>query len=101
MNKPYVVSDGILVLNLRPAGDGWYAVTSPIDPQLITQARSIEEAFEMAHDARKSLADARKQLAKRLSQIALSGSKSPSARAPSSPGPTKPIAKKASREKTA
>src|SRR3982751_3122862 len=51
MPKQYTVSDGKLVLVLRPAGKGWYAVTSPLDPGLITQARSVEEAFVMAYDA--------------------------------------------------
>lgn len=72
MSKPYFVSDGHLTLSLQPAGDGWYAVTSPLDPQLITQARSIEEAFAMAHDAQKSLADARKKLARQLNELVTS-----------------------------
>jgi len=58
--QPYIVCDGVLTLSLQPAEGGWYAVTSPLDPQLITQAKSIEEAFEMAYDAQKSLAEARK-----------------------------------------
>ncbi len=55
----YTVSDGKLTLFLRDAGDGWFAVTSPLDPELHTQAKSLAEAFEMAHDARKALASAR------------------------------------------
>ena len=47
----YKVCDGDLVLELRPAGKGWYAVTSPMEPELHTQAKSIEEAFDMARDA--------------------------------------------------
>lgn len=47
----YTVSDGSLVLTLEAAEKGWYVVTSPLDPELVTQARSIEEAFEMARDA--------------------------------------------------
>lgn len=47
----YTVSDGGLVLTLEPAEDGWYVVTSPLDPELTTQAKTIEEAFEMARDA--------------------------------------------------
>lgn len=35
---------------LEPAEEGGYLVTSPLDPQLVTQAESVEEAFEMAYD---------------------------------------------------
>src|SRR4051794_1893001 len=66
MPKQYTVSDGKLVLVMRPAGKGWYAVTSPLDPGLITQARSVEEAFYMAYDAQKCLRSARAKLARRL-----------------------------------
>lgn len=51
MPTHYTVSDGELVLFLWPAEDGGYNVTSPLDPALITQAETVEEAFEMAHDA--------------------------------------------------
>jgi antitoxin HicB len=55
----YVVSDGKLTLLLEydPEFKG-YAVTSPFNPQLITQAHSLEEAFEMAYDALDSLSAA-------------------------------------------
>jgi predicted RNase H-like HicB family nuclease len=49
--KHYTVSDGELVLFLWPAEEGGYNVTSPLDPALITQAETFEEAFEMARDA--------------------------------------------------
>jgi antitoxin HicB len=74
MPKSYTLSDGKLVLTLRPAGEGWYAVTSPLDPELITQARSIEEAFEMAYDARKCLRAVRAQRV-RQSRLVLKGDK--------------------------
>ncbi|MCI0700056.1 MAG: type II toxin-antitoxin system HicB family antitoxin [Planctomycetia bacterium] len=45
----YTVTDGDLVLVLEP-DDGWYCVTSPFNPDIITQARTLEEAFEMARD---------------------------------------------------
>jgi len=45
----YTVTDGELVLVLEP-DDGWYCVTSPFNPDIITQARTLEEAFEMARD---------------------------------------------------
>ena len=51
MPKHYTVSDGELVLFLWPAEEGGYDVTSPLDPALITQAETVEEAFVMARDA--------------------------------------------------
>ncbi len=48
--KKYIVTDGELTLTLEPDEPGWYVVTSPFDPDVLTQARSIEEAFEMARD---------------------------------------------------
>jgi len=45
----YTVTDGELVLVLEP-DDGWYCVTSPFNPDIVTQARTLEEAFEMARD---------------------------------------------------
>lgn len=51
MPRHYTVSDGELVLFLWPAEEGGYGVTSPLDPALITQAETLEEAFLMAHDA--------------------------------------------------
>lgn len=63
--KTYTVCDGELVLELLPAGDGLYCVTSPMDPGITTQAKSIEEAFYMARDAQKCLKETRKIAAKR------------------------------------
>ena len=34
--------DGKLVLNLEAAEEGGYIVTSPLDPELITQAETLE-----------------------------------------------------------
>jgi len=61
MNKPpfYVVSNGRLLLHLEPAEEGGYLVTSPYDPDLITEADSLEEAFENAEDAALTLAEDR------------------------------------------
>lgn len=39
------------MLTLEEADNGWLVVTSPIDPGLTTQARTITEAFENARDA--------------------------------------------------
>jgi antitoxin HicB len=68
----YTVSDGKLVLNLEPAEEGGYVVTSPLDPELITQAETIEEAFENARDASHALKRARVKLLRRLSASATS-----------------------------
>lgn len=59
MAKKYTVSDGDLTLELQEIEDGWLLVRSPTDPAMITQARTIKEAFAMARDAFKALAEAR------------------------------------------
>jgi antitoxin HicB len=59
--KRYTVSDGKLVLTLEDAEEGGFIVTSPLDPQLITEAETIGEAFFMARDAMKGLAIARRK----------------------------------------
>ena len=65
--KHYTVSDGRLVLNLQPAEEGGYIVTSPLDPQLITEAETVEKAFENARDATKALRQSRAKLLRKLS----------------------------------
>jgi antitoxin HicB len=57
--KKYTVSDGKLVLTLQEDEGGWYTVTSPTDPAMITQAKTIKEAFRMARDAFAALAASR------------------------------------------
>ena len=66
MTTQYTVSDGKLVLSLEPAEEGGYVVTSPLDPELITQAETIEEAFANARDAAQALRRSRKKLLQRL-----------------------------------
>jgi antitoxin HicB len=66
MRKRYTVSDGRLVLNLEEAEEGGYIVTSPLDPELITQAETIAEAFANARDAAKALKSSRSRLMRRL-----------------------------------
>jgi len=58
--KTYTVSDGELVLTLEKDEGDWYCVTSPMEPELVTQAKSVPEAFEMARDAIHELHEARK-----------------------------------------
>ncbi len=62
----YTVSDGDLVLFLQEAEEGGYIVTSPLDPQLVTEAQTISEAFIMARDAMESLQESRAKLFEQL-----------------------------------
>ena len=64
--QQFTVSDGKLVLILESAEEGGYVVTSPLDPELITESETLEEAFENARDAAKSLRQARARLRKEL-----------------------------------
>jgi antitoxin HicB len=66
MMKQYTVSDGKLVLTLQEAEEGGYIVTSPFDPQLITEAETVREAFENARDALAALTISRRKLIKKL-----------------------------------
>jgi antitoxin HicB len=66
MAKQYTVHDGKLVLTLEEAEEGGYIVTSPLDPAMITEAETIEEAFENARDAVKALRRSREKLAEAL-----------------------------------
>ncbi len=59
MATRYTVSDGKLVLKLEAAEEGGFVVTSPLDPELITEAETIEEAFANARDASQALKQAR------------------------------------------
>lgn len=58
----YTVSDGDLVLTLEEAEEGGFIVTSPLDPELITEADSLPEAFMMARDALEALTASRSKL---------------------------------------
>lgn len=63
----YTVSDGKLVLTLEEAEEGGYVVTSPLDPQLITEAETVREAFDNARDALRALTESRAKLLRKLS----------------------------------
>jgi antitoxin HicB len=67
MSKRYTVSDGKMVLNLGEAEKGGYVVSSPLDPELMTEAETLEEAFANARDAAKALKQSRARLMRRLS----------------------------------
>ena len=60
------VSDGELVLHLEVAEEGCYIVTSPFEPELITEAETLEGAFAMAKDAVKALRISRTKLHRKL-----------------------------------
>ncbi len=54
------------MLELTEADEGGFVVTSPLDPELITEAESVSEAFENARDAIKCLRQARRKLFRQL-----------------------------------
>ena len=68
--RSYTVSDGQLVLTLTEAEEGGYVVTSPMDPELITEGETVAEAFEMARDALEGLRESRVKLIAQLKSIA-------------------------------
>ncbi len=61
MPEQYTVSigKGKLVVVISRAKEGGYVVTSPFDPELLTQSETIDEAIAMAKDAHKTLTEAR------------------------------------------
>lgn len=70
MRKGYTITDGKIVLTLERAEEGGYVVTSPVHPELITEAETIEEAFSNARDALKALLRSRAKLIRRLAATA-------------------------------
>jgi predicted RNase H-like HicB family nuclease len=69
MMARYTVSDGKLVLTLETAEESGYVVISPLDPELITQAETLEEAFANARDVRQALKQARRKLLRHMSAV--------------------------------
>jgi hypothetical protein len=59
MGRRYTVTDGRTVLRLESAEEGGYVVRSPFDPELITEAETLAEAFRNARDAARALARSR------------------------------------------
>jgi predicted RNase H-like HicB family nuclease len=55
----YIVTDGELTLLLEAAEEGGYLVTSPFDPDILTEADTLEGAFEMARDVVQTYKDYR------------------------------------------
>ncbi len=66
--KSYTVSDGKLVLVLKEAREGGFVVTSPLDPEMITEAETVTEAFSNARDALKALRQSRVKLFRKLAR---------------------------------
>jgi antitoxin HicB len=64
--RAYTVSDGEMLLSLEPAEEGGYVVTSPLDPELVTEAQSLDEAFANARDAAEALNQSRSKLVRQL-----------------------------------
>jgi antitoxin HicB len=62
MAKKYSMSDGKIALTVEEAEEGGFIVTSPLDPELITQGETIAECFENAKDALKALRESRAKL---------------------------------------
>ena len=57
--RQYTVSDGRLILTLTEAAAGGFVVKSPLDPDLLTQAESIGEAFANARALLRTLEEYR------------------------------------------
>jgi antitoxin HicB len=66
MAKRYTVSDGKLVLTLEEAEEGGFVVTSPLDPQLITEGETIAECFANARDTERALRASRAKLIRQM-----------------------------------
>jgi len=66
MAKRYTVSDGKLVLTLEEAEEGGFVVTSPLDPELITEGETIAECFANARDAERALRASRAKLIRQM-----------------------------------
>ena len=64
----YLVSDGRMVLELITAEEGGYCVIGILEPGLVTEAETIEEAFFMARDALKGLRIVRRQRSRERSR---------------------------------
>ena len=63
--RKYTVNDGRLVLTLQPMDEGGYLVRSPMDPEILTSAKTIGEAYSKAYDVLKALHASRRKWAQR------------------------------------
>jgi antitoxin HicB len=62
-----------MILQLEVAEEGGYTVTSPYVPELVTEAETLEEAFEMARDAMNDLAAMRAERPKKKRKTLVTG----------------------------
>ncbi len=69
MATRYTVSDGRTVLTLEPCSDGGFVVSSPLDPELLTQGDTVAECFAHAKDAARALRASRRKLAVQLAEV--------------------------------
>ena len=60
--RSYQISDGDLLLTFTEDEDGWYCITAPMIPGLVTQAKTIAEGFSMAREVRDELFELRREL---------------------------------------
>jgi antitoxin HicB len=51
---------------LTRADEGGFVITSPLEPELITEAETIDDAFRMARDALRALRASRAKLLRKL-----------------------------------
>ncbi len=68
MATRYTVSDGRTVLTLEACSDGGFVVSSPLDPELLTQGDTVAECFAHAKDAARALRASRRKLAVQLDE---------------------------------
>lgn len=83
----YLATDGKgMVLNLQTEGK-WLVASCPFDPELITQGRTIDEAFAMAYDAKKLLEECRAEAAR--SRPSAAANRAPRGRKATAPAKTR------------
>lgn len=63
--RRFNVSDGRLLLTLKPMDEGVFLVQSPMDPEILASAKSLREVFEKAYDVQRSLIASRRASAQR------------------------------------
>lgn len=68
----YIVTDGDMVLQLEPDETGGYVVSCPFVQGCVTQAETLEEAFEMARDAAELLQESYRDMPRRSSRAVAS-----------------------------
>ncbi len=70
MERYTVAIDDLVIVVKRPSGNSMFVVTSPFDPELVTQGKTLDEAVAMAKDAKKTLDAARAKTARSKERLA-------------------------------